>query len=33
MGMALYLAAAIGANPKNLSDYWIDIAKSHGAKE
>ena len=33
MGMALYLADAIGANPKNLSDYWIEIAKSHGAKE
>jgi hypothetical protein len=33
MGMTLYLAAAIGANQKDLSEYWIDIAKSHGAKE
>lgn len=33
MAMALFLAHAIGADSKGLSEYWIDIAKSHGAKE
>jgi uncharacterized protein len=33
MALALFLAHAIGADAKGLSEYWIDIAKSHGAKE
>lgn len=33
MAVALFLAKAIGANPSELSDHWIEIAKSHGAKE
>lgn len=33
MGMALYLARALGADPKILSEDWIDVAKSHGARE
>ena len=32
MALALFLAYAIGADAKGLSEYWIDIAKSHGAK-
>lgn len=33
MALALFLAHAIGADAKGLSEHWIDIAKSHGAKE
>lgn len=33
MVLALFLAQAIGADAKGLSEHWIDIAKSHGAKE
>ncbi len=33
MGIALYLARGIGANPKNLSEHWIDVAKKNGALE
>ena len=33
MGMALHLARGIGANPKDLAEYWIDIAKNHGGLE
>ena len=33
MGIALYLARGIGANPKDLSEHWIDTAKNHGALE
>lgn len=33
MGMALYLAHAVGANPKILSEHWIDTAEEHGALE
>jgi hypothetical protein len=32
MALALFLAHAIGADAKGLSEHWIDIAKSHGAK-
>lgn len=33
MGVALHLARGLGANPKELSELWIDIAKSNGAQE
>jgi len=33
MGMALHLARGIGANPKDLAEHWIDIAKNHGGLE
>lgn len=33
MSLALHLARALGADPKSLSEYWIDIAKSNGASE
>lgn len=33
MALALFLAHAIGADAKGLSEHWIDTAKSHGAKE
>lgn len=33
MRLALYLAKAVGANPESLAEYWIDVAKSHGACE
>ena len=33
MGVALHLARGIGANPKDLAEHWIDIAKSHGGRE
>ncbi|MES2556601.1 MAG: YkgJ family cysteine cluster protein [Bacteroidota bacterium] len=33
MSLALYLARALGANPEALSEHWIDVAKSHGARE
>jgi uncharacterized protein len=31
MGVALYLARAIGANPTSLTEHWVEIAKSYGA--
>jgi Fe-S-cluster containining protein len=31
MALALYLARALGADPKILSEHWIEIAKSNGA--
>ncbi len=31
MGVALHLASSIGANPKDMTEHWIDIAKSNGA--
>lgn len=33
MALALFLAHAIGADSKGLSEHWIEIAKSHGAEE
>lgn len=33
MAMALHLARALGANPAQLSEHWIDIAKQNGALE
>jgi len=33
MGLALYLARALGADAANLSEHWIEEAKSHGACE
>ena len=33
MGVALLLACGIGANSKDMAEYWIDIAKNHGALE
>ena len=33
MGITLYLARSIGADPKSLVEHWIDIAKENGAKE
>ncbi|HLP55360.1 MAG TPA: YkgJ family cysteine cluster protein [Fluviicola sp.] len=33
MALALYLARALGANPEVLADYWVEQAKSHGARE
>lgn len=33
MGLALYLARAIGANPQVLAEHWIEVAKSNGACE
>lgn len=33
IAVAFYLAKSIGANPSELSEHWISIAKSHGAKE
>nr|WP_294858856.1 YkgJ family cysteine cluster protein [uncultured Fluviicola sp.] len=33
MALALFLAHAIGADAKGLSEHWIEIAKSHGARE
>ena len=33
MGIALHLARSIGANPQNLTEYWIEIAKNQGAHE
>ena len=32
MAMTLYLAKSIGADPKSLVEYWIDIAKQNGAQ-
>lgn len=33
MGVALHLARGLGANPKELAELWIDIAKNNGAQE
>jgi len=33
MGVALHLARGLGANPKDLAELWIDIAKNNGAQE
>ncbi|PQJ81820.1 YkgJ family cysteine cluster protein [Polaribacter glomeratus] len=33
MGVALHLARSLGANPKEISDHFIETAKNHGAKE
>lgn len=33
IGLALHLARAIGAEPKAISEHWIETAKNHGAKE
>jgi len=33
MAMALHLARALGANPNQLSEHWIRIAKENGALE
>ncbi|KGL64070.1 hypothetical protein PHEL85_1115 [Polaribacter sp. Hel1_85] len=33
IGIALHLARGLGANPKEIAEHWIEIAKSHGAKE
>lgn len=32
-GVALHLARGLGADIKGISEHWIEIAKSHGAKE
>jgi Fe-S-cluster containining protein len=31
MCLALYLAKALGADPKSLSEHWVEIAKNNGA--
>jgi len=31
MNLALYLALALGADARGLSEHWIEVAKSHGA--
>ncbi len=33
MALALFLAHAIGADAKGLSEHWIEVAKTYGAKE
>ena len=33
MGVALHLAKGLGADTKEISEHWIETAKSHGAKE
>nr|WP_320119778.1 YkgJ family cysteine cluster protein [uncultured Marinifilum sp.] len=33
MAVALHLARGLGANPKELSELWINIAKDNGAQE
>ncbi|SDX99091.1 hypothetical protein SAMN05444411_11367 [Lutibacter oricola] len=33
MGVALHLSRGLGADTKGISEHWIEIAKSHGAKE
>ncbi|MPQ48365.1 YkgJ family cysteine cluster protein [Marinifilum sp. N1E240] len=33
MAVALHLARGLGANPKELSELWVDIAKNNGAQE
>jgi Fe-S-cluster containining protein len=33
ISVALHLARGLGADVKGISEHWIEIAKSHGAKE
>ena len=33
MAIALFLAHALGADARGLSEHWIEVAKSHGASE
>jgi len=33
MSVALHLARGLGADTKEISEHWIETAKSHGAKE
>ena len=33
IGLALHLAKALGADPKSISEHWLETAKSNGAKE
>ncbi|MBI9041243.1 YkgJ family cysteine cluster protein [Lutibacter sp.] len=33
IGVALHLSRGLGADTKGISEHWIEIAKSHGAKE
>ena len=33
MGVALHLSRSLGVDTKGISEHWIEIAKSHGAKE
>lgn len=33
MGVALHLARGLGADPKEIAEHFIEIAKSHGAQE
>ncbi|SDS01845.1 Putative zinc-or iron-chelating domain-containing protein [Polaribacter sp. KT25b] len=33
MAVALHLARGLGANPKEIAEHFIEIAKSHGAQE
>ena len=33
MALTLFLAKGIGADPTTLIEFWIETAKSHGAKE
>jgi len=33
IAIALHLARGLGANAKEISEHWIETAKSHGAKE
>lgn len=33
MAVALHLARALGANPNDMAEHWIDIAKQNGGEE
>ena len=33
INVALHLSRGLGADTKGISEHWIDIAKTHGAKE
>lgn len=33
IGLALHLSRGLGADTKGIAEHWIEIAKSHGAKE
>lgn len=33
IGVALHLVRGLGANPKEISEHWIETAKKYGAKE
>jgi len=33
MGVALHLSRGLGADIRGIAEHWIEIAKSHGAKE